>query len=228
MKRWMIYLTAVVCLCLNAQAEMRIWTSKKGDTVEAKFVKMYGSKAVLKTVDGKMLHVPADGLCDDDQDYLSRVAAVPPKIVVSVKEDMESDKNSTGYPEKLMEMLTLEINIRKRNPEPCIDRFKAELFILGREKKNNQFYSIIDIVKHDVTFAQSDLVTFSEKFTIRSEVSYSWSSGFAYQGYLLCVKDGDGEVVAMDCNQNILERNLSVVLNSSKNDTFTEDFIKVD
>ena len=141
---------------------------------------------------------------------------------------MESDKNSSGYPETLIEWLTLDVNVRKRNPEPCLERFKTELYILGREKKNNEFYSIIDIVKHDLTFAQSDLVTFTEKFTIKSEVAFSWSSGFEYKGYLFCVKNSEGEVVAMDCNQNILERNLSVVLNSRKNDTFNEDFIKMD
>lgn len=228
MKRWMVYVAAVICICANVQAEMRIWTSKKGKTVEAEYIKMYGSQVVLKTAEGRTLNVPVFGLCDDDQDYLSHVAAVPPKIVVSVKEDMESDKNSSGYPETLIEWLTLELNVRKRNPEPCLERFKTELYILGREKKNNEFFSIIDIVKHDLTFAQSDLVTFTEKFTIKSEVAFSWSSGFEYKGYLFCVKNSEGEVVAMDCNQNILERNLSVVLNSRKNDTFNEDFIKMD
>jgi hypothetical protein len=219
---------AVLCIGATANAEMRIWTSKKGKSVEAEYVKMYGSKVVLKTIEGKTLHVPVFGLCDDDQEYLARVATVPPKIVVSVAEDMERDKNSSGYPETLVEWLTLDINVRKRNPEPCVERFKTELYILGREKKNNEYFSIIDIVKRDLTFAQSDLVTFTEKFTIKSEVSYSWSSGFEYQGYLFCVKNSEGEVVAMDCNQNILERNLGVVLKSRKNDVYNEDFIKID
>ena len=86
MKRWIVCgLAAVLCICVTANAEMRIWTSKKGKTVEAEYIKMYGSQVVLKTAEGRTLHVPVFGLCDDDQDYLSHVAAVPPKIVASVK-----------------------------------------------------------------------------------------------------------------------------------------------
>ena len=229
MKRWMACgLAAVLCICATANAEMRIWTSKKGDTVEAEYVKMYGSKVVLKTAEGKTLHVPADGFCDDDQEYLSQVAAVPPKLLIKVSQDMESDKNSSSYPESIIEMLALDITVRKKNPEPCLVRFKTELYILGREEKNNQLYSIIDVVKREVSFIDSDLATLSEKFTIKYSVGYSYSKGFAYKGYLFCVKDGEGEVVAMDSNQNILERNLVVVLKSRKNDIYTEDFIKVD
>lgn len=215
-------------VAVTAGAEYRLWTDKKGNSVEAEYVRMSGSKVVLKTTAGKDLYVPASGLCDDDQEYLSHVAAVPPKIVVKVSEDMESDKNSSGYPEKLVEMLTLEINVRKRNPEPCMERFNGELYILGREKKNNRLYSIVDIVKREVTFVQGDLVTFREKFTIRSESGYSYSDGFPYEGYLYCVKNSEGKVVAMDSNQNILERHLSQVLKSKKGNEYNEDFILMD
>lgn len=229
MKRLMVSgLASVLLLCATVHAEMRIWTSRKGDTVEAEYVRMSGSKVGLKTSDGRTIYVPAEGLCDDDQEYLSHAAAVPPTVIVTVSEDMESDKNSSGYPETLIEWLTLEVNVRKRNPEPSLERFNTELYILGREKKNSEFFSIIDIVKRELTFAQSDLVTFTEKFTIKSEVSWSWSRGYEYKGYLVCVKNSEGEVVAMDCNQNILERNLSLVLKSRKNDIYNEDFIKVD
>lgn len=215
-------------VAVTAGAEYRLWTDKNGNSVEAEYVRMSGSKVVLKTTAGKDLYVPASGLCDDDQEYLSHVAAVPPKIVVKVAADMESDKDSTGYPEKHIEMLTLEVSVRKRNPEPCMERFNVELYILGREKKNNQLYSIIDIVKREVTFVQSDLVTFREKFTIKHESGYSYSNGFAYEGYLFCVKNSEGEVVAMDANQNILERHLSMVLKSKKGNTYNDDFIKMD
>ena len=221
-------LAAVLVLCATAQSELRIWTDNQGNTIEAEYVRMSGSKVGLKTSDGKTLYLPAEGLCDDDQEYLSHAAAVPPTVIVTVSEDMESDKNSSSYPETLVEWLTLEINVRKRNPEPCLEPFKTELYILGREKKNNKLYSIIDIVKRELTFAQGDLVTFTEKFTIKSEVSWSSSSGFEYKGYLVCVKNSADEVVAMDCNQNILERNLSVVMKSRKNDIYNADFIKVD
>ncbi len=224
----LLAMAAVFCLCTITNAEMRIWTSKRGDSVEAEYVKMYGGKAMLKTADGRTIPVPVDGLCDDDQEYLAHVAAVPPQLEVTVDEDIESDKNILGgYREALFEMLTMEVTVRKRNPEPCVEQFMTELYILGREKKNNRHYSLLDIVKRDVAFVESDRVTITENFKIKSEVGYSWSRGFKYEGYLFCVKNSVGEVVVIESNQNILERNLSLVLQSKKGDEYTEDFIKV-
>ncbi|MDF7824967.1 SHD1 domain-containing protein [Pontiellaceae bacterium B12227] len=89
MKKWVCLVVSVLCLC-RVQAEMRIWSDKKGNTIEAEFMSMMGSKVVLKTPQGKTIKVPAAGLSDADKKYLSE--NIPPKIKIEV--DVDKDRET--------------------------------------------------------------------------------------------------------------------------------------
>ena len=221
-------MAAFLCLCAMANAEMRIWTSRKGDSVEAEYVKMYGSKVVLKTAAGKTLRVPAEGLCDDDREYLAQVAAVPPQLEIKVADKVDRDKNSLGYEETSSESVSIEITLRKKNPEPCLQRFKAYIYVLGRKEETWGYgpdaeYQMLEVKEYPVSFVDSDRVVLSLSVT----TTYTeYDGGFSYEGYLLCIKDENGGVFAEESNQNILERNISLVLRCKKGDSFNEDFTK--
>jgi hypothetical protein len=227
MKRLMIFgIAAVLFLCATANAEMRIWTSKKGDTIEAEYVKMYGSKVVLKTANGKTLHVPAGGLCDDDQEYLSHLTAVPPKIQIEVDDDLERDKKGAGYYlENEEQRVTCNVVVKKTNSEPCLGNFKARLYVIGEEKEGTK-KKILGIKEQAFSFARQDATEFSLTATAKSRVGYMWAEGFEYEGYLVCVEDDSGEMIAMESNQNAYERHMDVILKSSQGNIFTEDFVK--
>lgn len=230
MKRLIIFAVAAVFgLCDTARADMRIWTSRKGDSVEAEYVKMYGNKVVLKTADGRTLRVPAEGLCDDDQEYLAHAAAVPPQLEIKVADKVDRQKDSMGYNETSRESVSIEVVLRKKNPEPCLQRFKAYVYVLGRREETWGYgpdaeYQMLEVKDYPVSFADRDKVVLSLNVTTRYT---EYDGGYSYEGYLLCIKDEDGAVFAEESNQNILERNRNLVLRCKKGDSFTEDFTKM-
>ena len=227
MKRWMACgLAAVLCICATANAEMRIWTSKKGDTVEAEYVKMYGSKVVLKTADGKTLRVPADGLCDDDQEYLTTVTAVPPRILIVVDDDLERKKEGSGGSYEIeKQTITCNVTIKKTNAEPCLGNFKAWLFVIGEEKEGTK-KKILGTKEQAFSFDRQDATMFSLTTSVEGATAYMWAEGFEYEGYLVCVQDESGDTMAVESNQNSYERHLVEILKSSQGSIYTEDFTK--
>ena len=227
MKRWIVYgLVAFLCLCATAHAEMRIWTDKKGNTVEAEYVKMYGSKVVLKTADGKPLRVPADGLCDDDHEYLATVTAVPPRIHIKVDDDLERNKNATGYyREDEEQRITCNVVIKKTNSEPYLSNCKARLYIIGEEKGGTK-KKILGIKEQAFSFVRQDATEFSLTATAKSREGYMWTEGFEYEGYLVCVENDSDEMIAMESNINSYGKHMDVIRKSSQGSIYTEDFIK--
>lgn len=227
MKRLMMCgLGAVLISCATVHAEMRIWTSRKGDTVEAKYVKMYGGKVVLKTADGRTLKIPPGGLCDDDQEFLTHLTAVPPRIEIKVDDDLERDKKGNGYYHETEEQrVTCNVAVKKTNGEPCLGRFKARLYLIGEEKEGTK-KKILGVKEKAISFARQDTAVFSLTSTVKSEVGYMWAQGFEYEGYLVCIQDESGEMIATESNQNAYEKNVDVILKSSQGNIFTEDFIK--
>ena len=71
-----------------AEEEMRTWTSRKGDVIAAKYVRMFaGGKVVLRTSKGRDLKIPVTDLSKADQKYLAEL--VPPKLDISVDMDID-------------------------------------------------------------------------------------------------------------------------------------------
>jgi hypothetical protein len=218
---------AVFFLCATANAEMRIWTSRKGDTVDAEYVRMYGRKVVLKTAEGELLHVTADGLCDDDHEYLATVTAVPPKIQIEVDDDLERYKKAYGgYREDEEQTVTCNVVIQKTNTEPCLGNFKALLYIIGEEKEGTK-KKILGIKQHAVSFVQQQSTEFSLTATVKNRTGYMWADGFEYEGYLVCIEDDGGEMVALETNINSYGTHRDIIRKSSTGSIYTEDFRKV-
>ena len=57
-------------LAISVSAEFRIWTDKKGNTLEAELAGTEGKKIVLRKQDGKTVTLSPLSLSDDDKEYL--------------------------------------------------------------------------------------------------------------------------------------------------------------
>ncbi len=86
-------LVILASLCLPAlhAAEARIWTSRKGSTIEAELLKQDGVNATLATKDGKQLVLKLDDLSLADRQFLVETGGADPKILVT---------GEVGEPEK--------------------------------------------------------------------------------------------------------------------------------
>ncbi len=209
-------------------AESRIWTSKKGDAIEAEYVKMFAGKVVLKTNDGKMLKVPVDGLCAADREYLA--AVIPPKIEISVDVDVgsESDYSSYDYDRKSESIKCLAV-LKKTNKEPCNRKFTAHIYVFARKEKGDTRW-LVSCVKKPVSFADVNVARFTTPVArVEYTKSYSGSRGFRYEGYLVVVVDDDtGQIAAIKSNQGKYEKSWSKIKDASKGAQFDRSFDLMD
>jgi len=67
--------------------ELRVWRDKKGNSVEAAFVKEENGIVTLKGKDGNSLQAKLEGLCDEDCEYVKDVTYVPQNIPVVYKRE---------------------------------------------------------------------------------------------------------------------------------------------
>lgn len=206
----------VLLLCTFARAgELRTWSDKKGNTIKAEFVRMFGAKVMLKTKDGKDLSVPVDGLSLADQEYLAK--NVPPEMEITVDEDLDTERTLevSGYTQR-EETATLNITIKKKGRNPSTGTYKAVVYMLidivGEEMGVN--YRRVGAYKtHTFSFkeekpAEEDAETEKKKTPKKNdETSFSitnvttvddWvekKEGWQYNGYILVILDERGKVV---------------------------------
>lgn len=221
---WKVVLLMVVCAGVSA-AEMRTWTSKNGDTIEAEFDSMFaGTKVLLKTADGRVLKIPVDGLCAADLEYLA--AVVPPKIDITV--DVDKNRNSEfavdGY-KRNRETIKCTVFIKKKNKYPCSREFKTHFYVFA-EKLNGDLYWLISCASHSLSFNDGEN-TFSFKSTPASvewqDMTFADNRGFKYEGYIVVVEDDAGNVIAMESTRDLYENNWNKIRGAAKGAQFDHE-----
>jgi len=206
--------TILVAVCiilfswtLQVHAEMRKWTSVKGDTIEAELIRKSGNTVILKTSQGKQLKIPVSGLSKADHEYL--LGAVPPKLKITVKDKVDRDKEGDGYYyERTEETHKFNVTIEKTSRDKCNRKFKARLYVIAHSEKKRDEKQLIGYATHDFSFDKRDEAYFSDTTTISSEEDYWDKEGYQYEGYLVCVEDDAGKILAVETNQGTYEKNL--------------------
>lgn len=208
-------------------SQARVWTSNKGDTIDAEYVKMFGNKVVLKTNEGKTLKVPVAGLCVDDRKYLASI--IPPKIDIGVNVDIDSNTETSGSSyERKSETVKCVVELKKTNPEPCSRKFTAQIYVFARKEKSDMRW-LISHAEHSNGFIDENIVQFhSPSALVEYSKSSSGNRGFRYEGYLVVVEDDQGQVVAMESNKEKYETNWSKIKNTRKGSRFDRDFDLLD
>jgi hypothetical protein len=226
-----VVLTAVLFSVLWGTAygeEMRIWTSKKGDAIEARYVRQFaGGKVVLKTSDGRELKIPVSGLSSRDQDYLASL--VPPKLKINVDVDTDTQKVNEYYDfTRKREIVKGLVDLEKTNREPCNKVFRIHFYIFAKQMGGSSYWLISYVEKKESFAGTSKNIVFrSDPVEVGSESSsYSSSRGFKYDGYLVVVEDEAGEMVLMESNRGIYESNWSKIKGAEKGAEFDRDFEK--
>ena len=206
---------------LLVHAEMRIWTSVKGDTIEAELVDKTGDTVILKTTEGKQLRIPVSGLSEADHEYL--LSAVPPKLKVTVKVDVDREKEGDGYYyEETEETHKVSVTIQKTSRDKSNRKFKARLYVIARSKKESNEKKLIAYKTQDFSFIDRDEVYFDETSHLSSSQSFYTTRGYRYEGYLVCIEDEAGKVVAVDTNHSLYEKNLRNLKRASKDDLLSK------
>jgi len=224
-------ISGFLLLCLSSGiAEMRIWSDKKGNTIEAEFVNIFANKVVLTTKDGRQLKVPMSGLSEADIKYLS--AAIPPKIEITVDVDKDrdtvssysSDYGTYNY-ERKAETTKCMAELKKTNQEECSRSLVAHLYVIGEEIQRGS-RKVLNYTKHEFDFKYSDFTSFgSNPITVEyTKSDYVSNNGYKYEGYLVVVEDSLGEVIVIEASQSAYEKHYQKIRQASENSVFDDDF----
>ena len=203
-----------------ARAEMRMWTDKKGNSIEADFVNIVAGKVILKTPAGKQLKVPQSGLSNADQIYLAN--AIPPKIDIDVNIDNDRKKlsESLGYT-RTREKITGHVTLTKKNRDPCNRRFSAYLYIFEKDLREDEI-RVLDKAKHEFSFEHQKKVSFDgnqsnvEYTKYDSDYYYSTNLGKKYEGYLVVVEDDKGKIICVKGSRRLYENKANQIRKAKK------------
>ncbi len=225
MKRLLIGIMIVLAIgAMGTFAEMRTWTDKKGNSIEAEFVSIFSGKVVLKTASGKQVKVPQSGLSAKDQKYLEN--AIPPTIEIDVFIDKESKQiSSDGYGySRRREKIKGRVTLTKKNRESSCRKFTAHLYVFGKDLYDDEIW-ILDKTQYEFSFEHQKKIEFSgnQSTVTYTDTSYSNDHGDKYDGYLVFIKDSGGNVVCIKGSRSKYEKKVTQIEQAKKKTRFDSD-----
>ncbi len=229
MKTIATILITIFSLISISIAETRMWTSIKGDTIEAELVNIISKNVVLKKMNGKQIQVPVSQLCAADQKYLATMK--PPKIEIEVDDDVDDKTigSVSGYDydhSSKRERLKCAVHVKKKSREDNSMPLIAHLFVFSKDLRREE-YIIEGCEEWEFSFENQDSFSFSSD-TIsleHSKNSYYGNSGRAYAGYVFWVESKDGKLVGINGSKGMFETNFVRIKTMTLNTKFDEDFI---
>jgi hypothetical protein len=230
MKGMLITIIILHGFLVSVQAEMRIWTSVKGDTIEAEFIKIFSGTVVLRRADtGKEIKVPQSGLCSADIKYIK--SSIPPKIEIEV--DVNNDKKETGsyssdysaygYSKK-RQKVKCEVTITKKSKDPSTMPLSAKIYVISKDMRLEEM-EVSSFDQHEFSFEkQKEVVFHSEPLVFDySKSSYDGNRGDSYEGYLVCILNENEQIIAAKGSRNFFEDNAAKFLSARKGTKFDKD-----
>lgn len=224
-KQWLVIVLVWVISGAAVRAEMRMWTDKKGNSIEAEFVKIFSGKVVLKLANGKQVKVPQSGLSKEDQEYLK--SAIPPKIDIHVDIDKKGEQTSSdgyGYSSRRKQKIKGHVTLTKKNRDPSSRQFTAYLYVFAKELRDDEIW-VLDTVKEAFSFENQKTFEFSgnQRSVNYTDYSDGADSGDQYEGYLVFIEDEKGSIIYMKGSSKLYESKISQIKNSKNNARFDDD-----
>jgi hypothetical protein len=221
---------------ISCFAEYRVWTDKKGNTVEAEFIRVSGDKIVLCNRDGKEYRLTSSSLCDEDQEHLkekipdnvvssadTKSADIQEKLRIEINFKKNTDtrrpREGSSYTE---EEMVCSASITKKTTSAYDQELKATLYVLGVRDSEDQ-YVMLDKTEHTFNFRSSpEVLLTGERFLI---TYYGSSSKYdtKYEGYLIVVRNATGEIIEVKASSNKFEKNIDTLRNIPTSTYFRKD-----
>ena len=190
----------------ESTGDIRLWTDNKGHSINAEYRGFKGGKVILRIKGGKVLTLDVSSLCDIDQAYLQEKYGVgsasgsddstggescPPRVEIDFKKISDSSLIGSYGDYRDVDLVCAAV-IEKTNREPYSGKLTGELYVIGLDKYDSSFV-MLDVVKKTFDFKNSrEFRLDGEHFRLREWV-YDKSDCTEYEGYLVVIKDENGE-----------------------------------
>ncbi len=213
----------------SAYAEMRIWTSIKGDAIEAEYIKLFRDEVVLETSAGKQFKIPVSRLCYTDKEWLAN--AIPPDIKITVNVDTDRGRSDSGKYgsmknlKKKAETVKVKVVLEKTNPEPCNRDFMVQIYAVAKDT-NREIRKVIGYSEREFSFKTNEAIEIEVPLSTVTYVEGRLSRGSRYEGYLVVIKEKnkEGEIVATKSKELAYEKNAPQFEQAKKGTLFDPDF----
>ena len=222
MKKWQFFLVGLVMVgcCNGTFSEMRMWTFKTGETLEAEYVKDLFEKIVLRDANGKEWTILKDKFVFSAEDLEYLDLENPPELVLEFRKSI-TQKNFTmvrfAEDRPSEQRATFGALVKQKGYQEYNYPMTVEFFAIGKEIKGNR-YILLDRLSQPFRLTKENKKEFefySERIVHMTDTwgdSENYSRrGEQYAGFLIVVKDKRGKVIAMDGSDKWLEQNLATL-----------------
>ncbi len=212
------------------ESALRTWTMAGGRQIEAEFMTVVHPEAVLKTARGKVVKVPLNRFSKEDRRLIA--LSLPPKLDINFAKTTEHRKFGKTYtgdaPPVRGNFYTFATRIKKTSRRPYHFPLTVEFFAIGDEI-GGQKHILLDHQETSMVLnAASDFMGELSgppvellDYTINSE-----RRGQTYGGYLVVVKDIEGNVIAYETPSENLYRNYENLKNLRAGWYFDDDCMR--
>ena len=219
------WLVLLVLAYGSVRGELRVWTDEHGKTIEAEHVTTLSDQVVLRRADGTEVRVSLDTLSEKDRAYA--VLKTPPRLDISVspKQNRSNSRGAKGRPGSQVtdEAIIVAASIKKSSPSPYDATLRAELFVLGGAP-NHDGYMILDVTTDEFNLSASSPHSFDSNEINLRQVEYREKRGVEYEGYLLVVRDANGDIISKKTSKLAFEKNAAAILEGKTGTVFDDEF----
>ena len=200
-------------------AEYRTWKDRSGNSIDAEFVSMASGRVVLRNRAKKILKIPKIKLSEADLKYLA--TKIPPKIDLKFSKK-QVRRLATEYWDESDVKLTCKVEITKKSKMQYDGELKAYLVAIGKDIRSKHY---IILTKDSTSFyfkGPAKFVMEGSSFTMHEDRDLK--TGTNYSGFLVVVKDADGNVIAIKSSRGEFKKNYKKILKMGKGTRFSRKF----
>jgi len=210
------FLFLVLGICLFAQAEVRTWHDKQGNTYEGEYVRELFDKLTLKTTDGQEVRIAVEDFSEHDQKYLR--VMIPPRLIL----DFSQTTSIKPKPPEMGDLdndtvtiLSAKVTIEKESKRPFTSGLTAELFLFGEEVVESEYKILLSRTENSFLLPEKRGDTYefeTDPIELQVYTEYDRSRrGPVFIGYLIAISDRQGNTVQVKTNIPWLEGKLEQV-----------------
>ena len=233
----LVLIMIVAGLAGSALAEFRVWTDRKGNTLEAEFVGTQGKKIILKKQDGTTLTISPLPLTDDDKEYL--YGKVPDGLLDPETEALDLEKPRLEIRFKKVTDTDNELEVKgfrdihivgrakiiRKSTKPYPGQLTAFMYVIGHNDRING-YVLLDSTAHDLDLKKNHEISLSGNTFIIHEDKELYTFNTQYAGYVVVVKDEENSLIAIKSSHPKYQENYKKFENRYNGTTYTWDFHK--
>jgi len=192
---------------VSADPEVRIWTLAGNRTMEAEFVTVIGTKAVLRNPAGKIKKILLEQFSEEDRTYIE--LACPPTFKVDFTRKDRQHIFSGRHPRPSENRSTYGVRFKQNSAGAYNHELQAEMFVVGQQNSRlTGQYFLLD--RQQTSFAPTRENQRTHEFKSGRKVVLTGGirQGCDYKGYLVTITDERGETITVETSHQWLADNL--------------------